>query len=116
MGGQSIDDGVQWALTLFAPGIGSVLLVHLAEAQYGEIAAGFTALVVAIVVFGGALMSLKYWHIPSTAGFLLAGVFLWQIIPNVTAPLIPWPFQILQHAIILGFFVIGTKLFLNKLE
>lgn len=116
MGGQSIDDGVRWALTLFAPGVGSVLLVHLAEAQYGKIVAGFTALVVTIVVFGGVLMSLRYWHIPSTAGFLLAGGFLWQIIPNATAPLIPWPFQVLQQAIILVFFVLGTRLFLNKLR
>lgn len=116
MGGQSIDDGGRWALELFAPSVGSVLLVHLAEAQYGEIAAGFTSLVVTIVVFGGGLMSLKYWHVRSTAGFLLAGVFLWQVIPTVTAPLIPWPFEVLQQVIIIGFLVIAVKLFLNKLK
>ncbi|WP_137288842.1 hypothetical protein [Natronorubrum halophilum] len=115
MGRQSPDDGAEWATSLFTPSVVAIAAVHLVEAQYGEIWAGVVSVLLTVAIFGGVLMSLKYWHIPSTAGFLIAGLFLWTIIPDVTAEVVPWPFQVLQQVIIAVFFIIAILYLVNKL-
>jgi hypothetical protein len=60
-------------------------------------------------------MSLKYWHVSSTAGFLIAGLFLWTTLPNFTAEVVPWPVQVLKQIIVAVFFIIALLYFVNKL-
>ena len=114
MASQTPDDGIEWAFGLFMPSAVAIALIYVIEGVYGSIWAGFASLILTVIVFGGVLMSLKYWHIPSTVGFLIAGFFLWNIVPDATAEIIPWPFQILQTIVIAVFFAIGIVFLLNK--
>lgn len=115
MGGQSPSDGVEWAFSLFVPSAISIVVVDLVKTQFGGFWAGVVSVLLIAATLGGVLVSLKYWHIPSTGGFLIAGIFLATTIPSVTADMIPWPFKILQQVVVAVFFIIAILYFVNKL-
>lgn len=115
MGRQSPEDGMEWAISLFTPSVFAIVSVHLVEAQYGGIWAGIVSVLLTVAMFGAVLMSLKYWHVPPTVGFLIAGFFLWTTIPDATAEVVPWPFELLQQVIVAVFFIFAILYLVNKL-
>jgi hypothetical protein len=116
MGGQTISDGIDWALPVFVPSVASVLLVYIVKAFYGDILAGSAWIGITIILFVGFLGSAKYWHIPSTVGFLLGGLVLWMVMPSAIAPIVPWPFEVLYNMILFLFFVFIARQLLNKVS
>lgn len=115
MAGQRIEHGIDWGLLVFIPG-GTYVLIVFIEAFYGPIVAGIATILLTIGVCVGFVSSAKYWHIPSTIGFLIAALFLLSILPNLLQDIVPWPFRLLQTLIFLGALAIVAIYLANKIE
>ena len=114
MAGQRIEHGIEWALPVFLPVGITYLLIVFIEAFHGPIVAGIATILLTILVCAAFVSSAKYWHIPSTNGFLIAGIFLMYILPDMLSDIVPWPFRFLQTLIFIGALVIVAYLLVNK--
>lgn len=116
MGAPTGSDGFARAVEVLGiPTIGVIVAVVLVEQFYGEIAAGALYLVLSGVILFGVYVAAKYWNIPYTGVFVVAGIFIWLLVPGVISEITNPVFGILGK-VVAGVFLVGmVLLFVEKL-
>ena len=116
MGSPTIMNGIVRAIFEIAlPSIAVFFGVVYAQTAWGDTIAGFVFLILTGLMLLSIYLSAKYWTKTYTAGFVLAGLVLLFISPDITSELVHPIFGHLGTVLILGFLLLMVKLFAEKL-
>ncbi|WP_152422866.1 hypothetical protein [Halorubrum kocurii] len=116
MGTPTITNGIVRAIFEIAlPSIAVFLGVVYAQTAWGDVVAGFVFLLLTGIMLLSIYISAKYWTKTYTAGFVLAGLVLLFISPDITSDLVHPIFGHLGTILILGFLILMLKLLGEKL-
>jgi len=111
----SASNGIERAISEIAlPSIFLIVTVAVVREIYGAQEAGLVYLGLSIFMLSGIYFAAKYWNIPYTFGFVVAGIAAVYVVPGVMPYLIPGQFSDLGTMIVLGFIGLTGMRLLDK--
>lgn len=99
---------------LVAPSVGVVVAVAFAREFLGPVAAGLVYLLLTGVILLGIYTSASNWNVPYTAGFVVSGIVLFGMVPNIMSELVHPVFGFLGTLLGAVFLVAMVLLFVEK--